>query len=74
MATSAIYEGLDEIGRLMASLDNQMNLHNTSPVFGVGRAPNLGFKGAVLHAKVSLREKQNSIWGGKFVDCAQVDT
>ena len=53
MASGGIYEGLDEIGRLVASLDNQMNLHNTSPVFGVGNAPDLGFKGSVLHAKVS---------------------
>lgn len=49
---SSIYDGLDEVGRLIASLDNQMNLHNTSPVFGVGTAPDIGFKGAVLHAKV----------------------
>lgn len=53
MASGGIYEGLDEIGRLVASLDAQMNLHNTSPVFGVGNAPDLGFEGSVLHAKVS---------------------
>eukprot|EP00729_Bicosta_minor_P032121 gene32121-28779_t len=51
MASGGIYEGLDEIGRLVASLDAQMNLHNTSPVFGVGSAPDLGFEGSVLHAK-----------------------
>ena len=49
---SPLYEGLNEVKRLIASLDKQMNLHNTSPVCGVGSAPDLGFKGAVLHAKV----------------------
>ena len=49
--SSPLYEGLDEIGRLIASLD-KMNLQNTSPIFGVGHAHDLGFKGAVLNAKV----------------------
>ena len=53
MPMPPLYDGLDEVERLIASLDKQMNLHNTSPIFGVGQAPDLGFKGAVLHAIVS---------------------
>jgi hypothetical protein len=45
-----IYESMDEIGRLKYSIE-KMNL-NKSPIFGVEKAKDLGFKEAVDFAEV----------------------
>jgi hypothetical protein len=58
------YENMDEIGRLMMSID-KMNLDNTSPLFGVDKAADLGFAEAVHHAKV--RRCQPDVILGEWV-------
>jgi len=52
MATSPIYDSMDEIGRLMMSIE-KMNLNNSSPIFGVADAAELSFADAVRFAEVS---------------------
>ena len=50
--SSAIYESLDEIGRLMVSLE-RMNVNNMSPIHGVADAVNdMSFSECVEHAAV----------------------
>ena len=50
---ASIYESLDEIGRLMLSLE-KMNVNNMSPIHGVADAANdMGFRESVQHAAVS---------------------
>lgn len=49
----ALYEGLDEIQRLVVSLDNKLTLHDACPIWGVAQADDLGFNDSILHVKVS---------------------
>eukprot|EP00729_Bicosta_minor_P024848 gene24848-30236_t len=49
-----LYEGLDEIQRLVASIERKMNQHDTCPIYGVAQALNLGFEGSVLNASDTL--------------------
>ena len=51
-SASAIYESLDEIGRLMVSLE-RMNVNNMSPIHGVADAANdMSFSECVEYAAV----------------------
>ena len=50
---SAIYESMDELGRLMVSI-NRMNVDNVSPIFGVEDAKELGFEECIEEAAVRL--------------------
>lgn len=47
-----LYEGLDEIQRLVASIERKMNQHDMCPIYGVAQALTLGFEGSVLNALV----------------------
>ena len=47
-----LYEGLDEIQRLVASIVRKMNQHDTCPIYGVAQALTLGIEGSVLNALV----------------------
>ena len=56
-SASAIYESLDEIGRLMVSLE-RMNVNNMSPIHGVADAVNdMSFSECVEHAAVRNKKK-----------------
>ena len=53
MASDLLYESLDEIGRLTVAI-GRMNVDNVSPIFGVDKAPDLGFKESLEEAVVRL--------------------
>lgn len=51
-AAHPLYESADEIGRLTIAI-GRMNVDNVSPIFGVGKAKDLGFKESLEIASVS---------------------
>ena len=52
-----MYQGLNEIGRLVASLEKKEKLNNTAPIYGVAQAESLGLRAALMKAKVSCEVK-----------------
>lgn len=57
-AAEPLYESMDEIARLTIAI-GRMNVDNVSPIFGVGKALDLGFKESLEKASVSFDRNYN---------------
>ena len=60
MSGNDIYESLDEVGRLVVSIE-RMNINNMAPIHGVAEAPTLGIDESMDYAQVKKRKKSKVV-------------